>query len=88
MKHALLFVTILPLSIYSQTLKGVVLDSVSNEKLLYANLVIKNKSIGIYSNEDGTYKFDLSKASNEDTLVVSLIGFHNQKIRTISIYRF
>ena len=65
---------------YSQTFKGSVSDSITKEKLAYANLVIKGKNSGTYSNEDGTYNLNLSKASINDTLVVSLIGYHHQRI--------
>lgn len=81
MKCAFLFaLLLLQLSINSQSLNGVVLDSVSNEKLPYANLVLKDKNVGAYSNEDGSYNFDISKATINDTLVISLIGYYNKKM--------
>lgn len=78
----LLFISflVLQLPIHSQTLKGTVLDSISNEKLPYANLVIKGKKIGVYSDENGTYNFNLSKMIPQDTLIVSLLGYHHKKL--------
>ncbi|WP_405570682.1 carboxypeptidase-like regulatory domain-containing protein [Winogradskyella sp. Asnod2-B02-A] len=69
----------------SQTLKGIVLDSISHETLPYASLVIKNKNNGVYSNEDGTYNFNIPKASAKDTLIISLIGYYNKKIAVTHI---
>ncbi|WP_179352266.1 carboxypeptidase-like regulatory domain-containing protein [Winogradskyella vidalii] len=65
---------------YSQSLKGVIIDSMSNEKLSYANLVIKGKPIGAYSNENGCYDLNLSKTTVKDTLIISLIGYKNKAI--------
>jgi hypothetical protein len=70
---------------YSQTLKGVVVDSISNEKLQYANLSLKGKAIGTYSNENGSYILDISKASNKDSLIISLIGYKKQ---ILSLHNF
>jgi len=70
---------------HSQTLKGRVLDSITDEKLAYVNLVIKDKKIGVYSNENGVYNLDLTKTTTKDTLVASLIGYESKKI---SLSRF
>ncbi|GAA4245065.1 carboxypeptidase-like regulatory domain-containing protein [Winogradskyella damuponensis] len=86
MKYPLLSILLLlQLSIHSQTLKGRVLDSITDEKLAYVNLVIKDKKIGVYSNENGDYNLDLTKTTTKDTLVVSLIGYESKKI---SLSRF
>ena len=71
---------LLHLFMHSQIVQGVVLDSISKENLPYANLVIKEKNIGAYSDDNGNYHIDISKALNKDTLVVSLIGYETQKI--------
>lgn len=77
---AIIAFIILHLSVKSQTLNGVILDSITNKKLQYANLSIKDKRIGVYSDNNGTYNFDLSKTSQEDTLIVSLIGYQKQEV--------
>lgn len=74
------------LSINSQTLKGVLRDSLSNEKLQYANITVKDKSIGAYSNEDGFYNINISKASKNDTLVFTLIGYKNKNIPLFTFF--
>ncbi len=85
MKSIFLLIFILShLSINSQTLKGVVFDSISKEKLQYVNLSLKSKEIGTFCNEDGAYNFNLSKALITDTLVISLIGYHTKNIELTS----
>lgn len=85
MKYLFLFAFILlNLLTYSQTLQGVIVDNITNEKLPYANLVLKGKNIGVYSNENGTYKFDISKANINDTLVVSLVGYYTKKMALLN----
>lgn len=85
MKYSFLIIfLLLHLSISSQTLKGVVFDSVSKEKLQYVNLSFKTKEIGTFCDANGTYNLELSKASSTDTLVVSLIGYKNKNIPLIN----
>ncbi len=82
-----LFISIfllLHLSINSQTLKGVVFDSISKEKLQYVNLSFITKEIGTFCNDKGIYNLDLSKASKLDTLVVSLIGYKSKNIALLN----
>ncbi|MFK7833359.1 MAG: carboxypeptidase-like regulatory domain-containing protein [Winogradskyella sp.] len=67
-------------SVQSQILKGIVSDSISKEKLAYANLILDGKNIGTYSNEDGRYYLNLLKTNIQDTLIVSLIGYDHKKI--------
>tara|TARA_R110002049_G_scaffold90086_1_gene226099 strand:- start:6596 stop:7498 length:903 start_codon:yes stop_codon:yes gene_type:complete len=78
--YSIIAFVLIYLSVNSQTLKGEVLDSLTRQELPYVNLGIKGKRIGVYSNENGKYNFDLSKTSQEDTLIVSLIGYRKQKI--------
>ena len=81
MKYILPFIVLwLSPTSQSQTLKGTVLDSLSKKPLSYANFVIKGKNIGAYSDELGNYSISIIKVSRKDTLVVSLIGYHPQKI--------
>ncbi|NRD22528.1 carboxypeptidase-like regulatory domain-containing protein [Winogradskyella litoriviva] len=77
---ALFTFTCIQISLYGQTLEGEVLDSSNKRGLSYANLSIKNKRIGVYTDENGKYNLDLSKISEEDTLIISLVGYQKQKI--------
>ena len=60
---SILILLLIPILVPSQTLKGVVLDNITNKTLPYASLALKDKNSGVYSNEDGTYSFNISKAS-------------------------
>ena len=82
---SILILLLIPILVPSQTLKGVVLDSITNKTLPYASLALKDKNSGVYSNEDGTYSFNISKASAKDTLVISIIGYNNKKIAVTHI---
>ncbi|WP_299101757.1 carboxypeptidase-like regulatory domain-containing protein [uncultured Winogradskyella sp.] len=70
-------------SAHTQTLKGTVIDSLTNAKLAYVNISVKGKNIGTYSNEKGKYSIDFSQSSKNDTLVVSLIGYKKLKIAVL-----
>ncbi|WP_040756660.1 carboxypeptidase-like regulatory domain-containing protein [Winogradskyella psychrotolerans] len=76
----LLLAVISTCTIYSQTIKGSLTDSLTKAKLPYANLVIKDTKNEVYSNEDGTFNLDISKTTQTDTLVISLIGYHRHQI--------
>lgn len=66
---------------FSQNLKGVVVDSVTNAKLPFANITLKSKNIGTSTNEQGFFKLDLNnKAQVNDTLLVSYIGYKDRLI--------
>jgi CarboxypepD_reg-like domain len=56
-------------------LKGKVLDQKSKEELPYANINVKNFSIGTVSNESGEFEFSVPIDLENDTLVVSYIGY-------------
>ncbi|MEM6699299.1 MAG: carboxypeptidase-like regulatory domain-containing protein, partial [Bacteroidota bacterium] len=62
----------------AQSIKGIVLSKENKEPLPYASVYIMNSSIGTYCNEDG--QFEIKGESNQFILVVSLIGFENQKV--------
>ncbi|WP_080319096.1 carboxypeptidase-like regulatory domain-containing protein [Croceivirga radicis] len=72
------------LSINSQVLKGVVFDSISKENLQYVNISFKNKEIGTFSTNKGAYSLDLSRATNKDSLLISLIGYQTKTIALAS----
>jgi hypothetical protein len=58
----------------SQTLKGVIKDSLSNNGLPYCNVVFMKSNSGVYSDENGLYKIDIQKNYN-DTLKISSVGY-------------
>ncbi len=73
---------IIPLAASAGTLievKGVVRDSVTNETLPFASVYFKNTTDGIMTDEDG--KFSLKSASDNKTLVVSMVGYKEKQIK-------
>lgn len=63
------------ISISQITIQGTVTDKIS--PLEWANIYIKNSSIGTTSDETGNFMLDVNKG---DTLVISYTGYQTQKI--------
>lgn len=78
-KKLLLFLFILPISIFAQsTLKGVVLDGSSNQPLPSVNVTVEGTTTGTATDFDGN--FTLSNVKSGDKIVFSYLGFLNQTI--------
>ena len=60
-------------------IKGYVLDSQTGEPLVYANVIIKNKTIGASTNIRG-YFILLDVPAEDNTLIVSYIGYKTKEI--------
>lgn len=71
----------IPTIILSQVFTGLIIDSLTNQKLSYVNIGISDKNIGTVSNLNGNYAITLSEIYNSDTLVFSLIGYKTHKIK-------
>jgi len=67
--------TISSFASFSQSFRGSIRDLVTKEALPYASIGIRQKGIGTITDLDGRFKFDVSQASNQDTLVISYIGY-------------
>lgn len=65
--------------LFSQTIKGYVLDKENKEQLAFASLVFKSNLKGTISNEDGKYKLDIT-GKQSDTVIVSYVGYKKQEI--------
>jgi hypothetical protein len=61
--------------VYSVVIKGLVINKESKEILPFATICIKNKSIGVVANENGLFEFHIGKEYNNDTLIVSMLGY-------------
>lgn len=73
-KKLLLLLLILPISMFAQnTLKGVVLDSGSQQPLPGVNILVKGTSNGTTTDFDGN--FILNNLKKNDVLVLTYIGF-------------
>lgn len=76
MKNITLFILLLThTNLFAQIFSGKVINSKTNEVLPYANAGVRGTSIGGIADEDGIFKIDISKASANDKIVVSYLGF-------------
>ncbi|NPD44156.1 carboxypeptidase-like regulatory domain-containing protein [Lentimicrobium sp. S6] len=64
----------------SHVIRGTIIDKNTNEVLPYANIVILQKYKGTVSNEKGSFSFDLSPFSSQDTLSFQFIGYKSHKV--------
>ena len=72
-------IVVLPFFAFSQTnIKGIVLNKKTNEAIPFANLLLTKSRLVSHSDEKG--QFSVMNVQPADTLVVSSIGFENQKI--------
>lgn len=63
-----------------QNLKLLVLDSLSNDSLPFANIYFKNSGVGASTDMGGYAIFNLSEIQEQDTLVISYIGYLSQRL--------
>jgi hypothetical protein len=80
---AILFLFLCTVS-FGQDLKyiyGKVVDSKNGAPLAFASIVQKDKSVGLISNEDGSFKIPSYFATTKVTLVVSFIGYYPEEIQ-------
>jgi hypothetical protein len=59
---------------------GKVIDEKTDEPIQFANIFLKNKSIGTVSNVDGKFDLNLRSYDKSDTLCISYLGYQIQKI--------
>lgn len=79
-----IFILLIPLLNFGQSLKGSVKDCVSNEKLELANIAFIKSSNGTNTNLKGNYYLNIENHLN-DSIKVSFIGF---KSKIISLKQF
>ena len=77
MKRFVIFLLFLPNLIFSQ-INGVVVDE-NNKPLEFVNIWNRDLSAGSTTNVQG--EFFVEKASDNDTLVISLAGFETRKLQ-------
>lgn len=76
MKNIALFILMLfSTNLFAQTFSGKVTNLKTNEVLPYANVGVRGTTIGGIADEGGNFKIDISKASPNDKIVVSYLGF-------------
>lgn len=95
-KH-LLFKTLLFLLINFQLIsqdikmKGVIINSKTNETIEFVNIGILNKNLGTISNSKGLFSINISKEHTNDSLTISHINYHTHKtpiknLQNLTIY--
>ncbi|SEW40412.1 CarboxypepD_reg-like domain-containing protein [Chitinophaga sp. YR573] len=57
------------------TLSGRITDASSHQPIIYANIQLKNGSIGIVTNAEGAFIFNIAEKFWQDTLLISSIGY-------------
>ncbi len=69
----------------SYTVSGMLVDSESEEPLVFASIGIKNSSISTVSNSQGKFDFHFPSKYRDDVLVISMMGYENKEypIRTL-----
>ncbi|HTF19975.1 MAG TPA: carboxypeptidase-like regulatory domain-containing protein [Chryseolinea sp.] len=61
------------------SIKGKLIDKISQEPIPYASLQVVGRSIGTTTNEDGRFVFHVPASFNGDTLRVSALGYDHFK---------
>ncbi len=65
------------------TIKGVIIDATTNESIPFANVLIKDSTLGFSSDLDGMFSYDL--APGNYSFEVSYIGFQLMVIENVTI---
>ncbi|CCG52447.1 Probable outer membrane protein precursor [Flavobacterium indicum GPTSA100-9 = DSM 17447] len=74
MKNTLFFLVVFFNFGFSQTIKGIITDSISGNILKYTNFSFKNSNGGTTSNEEGQFIINIKNKLN-DTLKISYLGY-------------
>lgn len=77
-KIYLLLLALIALSSNAQSLvfEGKILDKITQESIPFANIIVQNSTQGVISNEDGVFKFYVTK--DAENIEVSHIGYKTQ----------
>ena len=85
-KHIIFIITIvcLPFFLIGQNkdafLKGILLDNSSGEAIPFATIQIKNRAIGVISNNDGSFRIPKSFQEKGDFIVISSLGYTTKEV--------
>jgi hypothetical protein len=70
-------------SIYGQTYYGLILNSETGLPIEYVNIGVFGKNIGTVSDNNGKYTLTVDPQYDDDTLLVSCIGFYPYKMKIV-----
>lgn len=65
-------------SAHAQMLRGKVFDAQTRQPLPYANLGVRGKSVGGITDATGAFAIDFSKATANDSVVISYVGYQSR----------
>ncbi|MBN1251335.1 MAG: carboxypeptidase-like regulatory domain-containing protein [Bacteroidales bacterium] len=84
-KTLILILTILPIKSFSQNgnIKGIIVDSITNQKLPFVNIVYNKSNQGLSSDIDGS--FEISNANNIEFLQFSYVGYNPKHLNISKI---
>lgn len=74
LQHTLVF------SQKKEFINGILLDAKTVEPVVFATVRIKDKSLGVISNQDGGFKIPVRFGELGDSLVISSMGYQNLKL--------
>lgn len=82
-KQILLFIAFVPLFLYAQNhkIQGLIVDSINQTPVDYANIGIEGKNLGTVSNDSGEFELEMPDKYLNDSLTFSRIGYATKKIR-------
>lgn len=85
---ALFFITSFLGAQQNDFITGVLIDSKTSEPIVFANIHLKNRSVGVISNLDGGFKIPTIYRDMSDILVISSMGYQRQELllSDLSIY--
>lgn len=61
--------------IAQQQLHGIIKDRLSNKGIPFANISLKSKAIGTYTNEDGLFELKVNAEDMNDSLLIGCLGY-------------
>lgn len=88
MKYVITLLLLLPSICFGQdsiTIEGKVLDAEKREPISYASIGFPSDNIGTASRRDGTFKLKFSQELKDDSLQVSAIGYHTDKVHVSTL---
>lgn len=72
---SLLLALLISFSAKSQKLRGVVVNSETEEPLSFVHIGVVGKNVGLISDDEGQFELDLSKFDKDDDIVFSMISY-------------
>ena len=67
-------------SVVSQKIRGIVIDSETEQPLQYVNVGVLNQYVGTVTDDEGRFEFEISEELIDDTLKISMIGYKSHEL--------